>query len=84
MVLSLIGWFLPDNFSAAPTTIAAVLGMYQYARQSTGVALEQHAAKGGTFLSNWRAFGVSLLCLLAIVIVVFIVSFVIVLSRRLG
>ncbi|MFV3303994.1 hypothetical protein ACNFBT_01770 [Pseudomonas sp. NY15181] len=26
VVLSLIGWFLPDNFSAAPTTIAAVLG----------------------------------------------------------
>ncbi|WP_152225320.1 hypothetical protein [Pseudomonas sp. SCB32] len=82
VALSLIGWLLPDNVSAAPTTIAAVLGMYQYARHGTGDALEQHASRGGTFLSNWRAFGISLLCLLAIVVVAFIVSFIIVLGQR--
>lgn len=71
IAIFLLGWFLPESVPATPINIAAVFGMYHYAKQHTGAALEQHASDGGTFLSNWRAFGVSLLFLLAVMAVVF-------------
>ncbi|MFR0691680.1 hypothetical protein ACLUTX_19945 [Enterobacterales bacterium AE_CKDN230030158-1A_HGKHYDSX7] len=71
-----IGYFLPDNISGAPMSIATVVGMYQFAKQTFGVALEQHAAGGGQWRSNWRAFGVSLLILAAVMAVIFGGAFV--------
>jgi len=71
-----IGYFLPDNISGAPMAIATVVGMYQFAKQTTGAALQQHSASGGAFLSNWRAFAISLLFLLAVMAAVFVAAFV--------
>ena len=62
ILLSLI----PASFPVAPFNIVAVLTMHEYAKQVTGKALADHAAQGGTFSSNWRAFGVSLLFLIVI------------------
>ncbi|MGC4008731.1 MAG: hypothetical protein QM805_06950 [Pseudomonas sp.] len=71
-----IGYFLPDNISGAPMSIATVVGMYHFAKQTFGATLEQHAAGGGQWRSNWRAFGVSLLILAAVMAVVFGGAFV--------
>lgn len=71
-----IGYFLPDNISGAPMSIATVVGMYQFAKQTFGAALERHAAGSGQWRSNWRAFGVSLLILAAVMAVVFGGAFV--------
>lgn len=76
IAIFLLGMFLPDSVPATPINIAAVFGMYHYAKQHTGAAVEQHAAQGGQFASNWRAFGVSLLFLLAVMAVVFGGAFV--------
>lgn len=71
-----IGYFLPDNISGTPMAIASVVGMHQFAKQTFGAALEQHLAGGGQWRSNWRAFGVSLLILAAVMAVVFGGAFV--------
>ncbi|WP_343577685.1 hypothetical protein [Pseudomonas sp.] len=74
--LALLG-LLPDGIPLAPFTIVAVLSMHEYAKQVTGDALEQHASRGGTFLSNWRAFGISLLFLLAAWGAIFVVTLIV-------
>lgn len=71
-----IGYFLPDNISGTPMAIASVVGMHQFAKQTFGASLEQHLAGGGQWRSNWRAFGVSLLILAAVMAVVFGGAFV--------
>lgn len=76
LLIFVVAWFLPDSFPAAPINIAAVFAMHQYAKQSTGEALDRHTASGGTFLSNWRALGVSLLFLLAVMAALFGLSLV--------
>lgn len=59
-----IGSWLPDGATIG-LTVAQALGMQQYAKQLQGEALEGY---GGAFLSNWRAFGISLLFLLAVIV----------------
>lgn len=76
IAIFLLGLLLPENVPATPINIAAVLGMYHYAKQQFGAAVEQHAAQGGQFASNWRAFGVSLLILAAVMAVIFGGAFV--------
>ncbi|MFJ3261193.1 hypothetical protein ACIPK7_13145 [Pseudomonas sp. NPDC086581] len=75
VLIFVLSWFLPDNFPAAPINIAAVFAMHQYAKQNTGEALDRHAAAGGGYLSNWRAFGISLLFLIVIMAIVFGAAF---------
>ena len=60
ILLSLI----PASFPVAPFNIVAILTMHEYAKQVTGRVLADHAAQGGAFSSNWRAFGVSMLFLI--------------------
>ncbi|MBB4864675.1 hypothetical protein HNP46_003546 [Pseudomonas nitritireducens] len=67
---------LPESVPATPFNIAAVIVMHRYAKQIIGDAVEQHAAQGGQFASNWRALGVSLLILAAVMAVVFGSAFV--------
>ncbi|MDN6857572.1 hypothetical protein QO207_13325, partial [Pseudomonas sp. CAN2814] len=80
LLIFVLAWFLPDNFPAAPINIAAVFAMHQYAKQNTSDALDRHAAAGGGYLSNWRAFGVSLLFLIVIMALVFAVAFLLALT----
>ncbi|AGI25633.1 hypothetical protein ACYCAX_03695 [Pseudomonas sp. MT3] len=72
-----IAWFLPGSFPAAPINIVTLLAMQQYAKQNIGEELDRHAAAGGAFHSNWRAFGVSLLILLAVLAALFGLSLVV-------
>lgn len=81
VVIFIAAWFLPESVPATPINIAAVLAMHQYAKQTTGAALEQHSANGGSYLSNWRAFGVSLLFLIVIMAVVFGAAVILALSQ---
>lgn len=62
-----IGYWLPDG-AGIGLTVAQVIGMHQYAKAQFGEAVQGHA---GPFRSNWRAFGISLLFLLAFLVVVF-------------
>lgn len=80
--ISLLAWFLPENVIFTPINLAAAAGMQQYAKQQIGTDMEQHRANGGAIASNWRAFGVSLLFLLALATAVFVVSFAIALIER--
>lgn len=61
----LVGYWLPENAGGFGLTIAQVVGMHFYAKSLFGEAVSGHA---GPFLSNWRAFGVALLYLLAVIV----------------
>jgi len=75
LAIFVIGYFLPENTSGTPIAVGTVVGMYYFAKQTFGVAVERHHAAGGQWRSNWRAFGVSLLFLLAVIATILAVSF---------
>lgn len=66
-----LGMVLPDNVPGIGFVVAQILIMRAYAKQLFGTALDEHKAQVRPFLSNWRAFGVSLLFMLAFLVVVF-------------
>lgn len=76
VAIFVIGQLLPDNISGMPMAIATLFVMVGLARQRYEPALREHAAAAGKFASNWRAFGVSLLFLLAVMAMVFGGAFV--------
>lgn len=67
VLVMVIGYWLPDG-AGIGLTVAQVLGMHQHAKSLFGEAVSAH---GGRFRSNWRAFGIALLFLLAFFVVVF-------------
>jgi hypothetical protein len=75
LAIFVLGYFLPENTSGSPIAVGTVVGMYYLAKQTFGVTLERHLAAGGKLRSNWRAFGVALLFLLAVIAVILVVSF---------
>lgn len=75
LAIFVIGYFLPENTSGTPIAVGTVVGMYYLAKQTFGVAVERHLDAGGQWRSNWRAFGISLLFLLAVIAVILVVSF---------
>lgn len=79
-LIFVLAWILPANFPAAPINIAAVFAMLLYAKQNTREALESHSAAGGTYISNWRVVGISLLILLAMIAVFLGVTFLLALA----
>lgn len=71
-LVMVIGYWLPDGASMG-LTVAQVIGMHQYAKSLYGEAVAGHL---GVFRSNWRAFGIALLFLLAFIVVLFTVVMV--------
>ncbi|MBD9415521.1 hypothetical protein IB234_13240 [Pseudomonas sp. PDM16] len=71
-LVMVIGYWLPDGASMG-LTVAQVIGMHQYAKSLYGEAVAGHL---GGFRSNWRAFGIALLFLLAFIVVLFTVVMV--------
>jgi hypothetical protein len=69
VLVMVIGYWLPEG-AGIGLTVAQVIGMHQHAKVLFGEAV---AAHGGTFLSNWRAFGIALLFLLGFMVVLFAV-----------
>jgi hypothetical protein len=73
VLVMVVGYWLPDS-AGMGLTVAQVIGMHQYAKSLFGEAVAGHA---GVFRSNWRAFGIALLFLLAFLVVVFAVVMVV-------
>ena len=73
VLVLVVGYWLPDS-AGMGLTVAQVIGMHQYAKSLFGVAVAGHV---GVFRSNWRAFGIALLFLLAFLVVVFAVVMVV-------
>ena len=74
-VLFGIGFALPAGFPAAPLNLGAIFGMRAIAQQRQGAIVAAHVAAGGKAASGWAAFGISLLCLIAVMVPVFVVAF---------
>lgn len=69
VAIMLVSYFLPTNAGGMGLTIGQVVGMHYYAKSLFGEAVTRH---DGAFLSNWRAFGIALLFLLALIVVMFV------------
>lgn len=80
-VIMLLAWLLPEHVPGTGLSVAQFLAMHHYAKKLTGEALQRHKDAGGPFLSNWRAFGISLLFLLALLAVLFVGFFVLALFQ---
>ncbi|ABR84043.1 MULTISPECIES: hypothetical protein [Pseudomonas aeruginosa group] len=69
VLLLVLGAILPENIPSTGFAVAQIIGMVYYARSAFGPALESHKAAGGSFISNWRAAGIALLFMLAVLLV---------------
>jgi hypothetical protein len=74
VLVMVIGYWLPQG-AGIGLTVAQVIGMHQHAKSLFGETVAGHT---GVFHSNWRAFGLALLFLLAFVLLSFAVVMVIV------
>ncbi len=70
MAITALGFLLPENVPGIAFTVVQVIAMNQYAKSVLGSRLQQHAAAQGPLYSNWRAVGIGLLFILAILVVV--------------
>lgn len=70
VALLVLAFILPENIPAAAFTAAQVVGMYQYGKVTWAEQVAGHAQRGGVFYSNWRAVGIGLLILLALLVLV--------------
>lgn len=63
--------------SSSPTLLigwASIFAVYKVAKVLQGESYDKHITLGGRRYSNWRAIGVSLLCLAVVLVVFFIVA----------
>ena len=66
VLLPVLGAILPENIPSIGFTVAQIFGMVYYAKSAFGPVLDSHKAAGGAFISNWRAAGIGLLFMLAV------------------
>ena len=71
IVMMFIAFLLPDNFPNSVLPIACAGGMHALAESKLGSVIKEHRAAGGPLFSWWRVVGISLLCALILVVVVF-------------
>jgi len=71
ITLFLIAYFIPEdmNIPNIVFTIVQVVALVQIAKQQQEKELSDHVAHGGALASNWKAFGISLLVLLVMLMV---------------
>jgi hypothetical protein len=79
-VLLVIAFFLPDRFPNSILPIAYTAGLFQAAKQLHGTTVARHISAGGRLGSWWSVVGISLLCLILVVValigIVLLLSFV--------
>ena len=63
-------YLLPENVPAIVFTIGSLIGVRQYAEVKQKALLADFLENGATHHSGWRAFGVSLLCVLVVFLVI--------------
>lgn len=71
-VIFAVGWFV-DIYVRIPDivySIAQVVIVVQIARAHQGKALARHLASNGSFYSNWRAFGISLIFMAVLIAII--------------
>ena len=68
VALLALSFFLPDSMPATPITAIQVAGMYFYAKQLMEKDVTTRRAVGGLFFSTWRAVGIGLLFLMALLV----------------
>lgn len=75
ILLMILALFLPEKFPALWLPAGSCFGMYHYAKQRQGGAIDYHLKAGGRKGSTWVTIGVGLCC--SVVIVVLLVAIVI-------
>lgn len=72
IVLFLIAYFIPENMNIPNMvfTVVQVVVLVQIAKQQQEKNINEHVAHGGSLASNWKAFGLSLLVVLAMLVVI--------------
>ncbi|MBB2495611.1 hypothetical protein [Aquipseudomonas ullengensis] len=70
LAVSVLTYVLPENLSGTGFTVAQVMGMYFYAKSLIAAQITEHRLRDGAFYSNWRAVGIGLLMLVAVLVVV--------------
>ena len=71
-----ISFFLPDNFPNQALPLGYTFGLYHVAKQLQGTTVAEHIATGGRLGSWWNVVGVSLVCLVLLVVAIFGAVFV--------
>ena len=69
VVVTALGFLLPESVPGIAFTVVQVIAMNQYAKSVLGSRMQEYAAEQGRLYSNWRAVGIGLLFILAILIV---------------
>ncbi len=69
LAVLVISFMLPEGTPNTGFAVAQVMAMYYYAKQLHAPALDAHRAEQGAFFSNWRAVGIGLLFLPAVLLV---------------
>lgn len=80
LVIFGIAFLIPEDFNIPNIafTIPQVVAMMQIAKSQQGAFIDDHKSSGGTLASNWKAFGISLVVLVGIVVIIAGVSLIIV------
>jgi hypothetical protein len=66
---TLLAFMLPESVPGLPFTIVQLLVMSWLSKRYIAGELARHQEKDGAFYSNWRAFGIAVLFVLAILAV---------------
>lgn len=77
-VTMVCAFLLPENVPSLPFTVVQILAMSALSKHHTAVDLARHLERDGAFHSNWRAAGISLLFILAILAVCIPAAFLLV------
>jgi hypothetical protein len=76
VALLVISFYLPERFPNYAIPAGYTIGFLQGAKQTHGVAVEQHLASRGRLGSWWAVVGISLLILVPVLVVLFGLAFV--------
>ena len=72
IALILLAYFTPENMNIPNMvfTVVQVVVIVQIAKQLQGKTISDHISHGGALASNWKAFGLSLLIIIAMLLVI--------------
>jgi hypothetical protein len=70
--------FIPEDVPVPNVvfTVIQLFAMLQISKHFQGADIETHIANNGEIESNWKAFGISLLVLLALLAIIFVLTFI--------
>ena len=69
--LLVVAYFVPDDFPFQAIPIGLTVGLRQSALQVHGEVVRQHVSSGGRLGSWWEVIGISLVCLVVILVLIF-------------